>query len=284
MRCSILIVNWRTSDLLSALLESLEQNPPKGEHEVIVVDNASDDFDISRFSERFPRVRFLPQDRNTGFARGNNIALAHSTGEFLVLLNPDTKVTPGALDILLGFLEEHPGAAIAAPQLLLAGDVVQDSCRSFPWPMSIFFTASRMHKLFPRNRVIGAYRMTWFDHRSTMQVDQPMATCWAVPRKVVDQIGFMDEGFPILFNDVDWCWRAKQAGYEIWFVAEARVHHVGAAGTRKYGKGICRESHRGLVRFYRKNMMGHTPMPAIWMASAISWLNCIGRTFLYGRR
>ena len=101
MRSSVLIVNWRTSALLRRLLESLGQFPPAGEHEVIVVDNASDDFELARFERDFPSVKFLPQTRNLGFARGNNLALEHSTGEHILLLNPDTEVTDGALETLV---------------------------------------------------------------------------------------------------------------------------------------------------------------------------------------
>ncbi|MEJ5297463.1 MAG: glycosyltransferase family 2 protein [Armatimonadota bacterium] len=278
MRCSVLIVNWRTSELLRELLLSLRRHPASGGQEVIVVDNASDDFDEAAFRREFPEVHFLLQRENLGFAAGNNLALRHSTGEHLVLLNPDTQVTEGALDILLDFLESHPSAAIAAPQLVFPDGTVQDSCRSFPWPMSILFTAMRLHILFPRSRLLGAYRMTWFDHHHTRQVDQPMATCWAVRRSVVEQLGLFDEDFPILFNDVDFCWRVRQAGWEIWFVADARVLHVGGAGTKKGGAALFAESHRGLVRFYRKNLRGRTPAIAIALASLVSWLNCVGRT------
>jgi len=283
MRCSVLIVNWRTCDLLRSLLESLRRYPPEGGCQTIVVDNASEDFDLTAFQRGFPEVLFLPQTENTGFARGNNIALQHAVGDIIVTLNPDTEVTEGALETLVQFLDAHPRAAIAAPQLILPDGRVQDSCREFPWPMGILWVALRLHKFFPRSHVFGAYRMTWFDHRSTRQVDQPMATCWAIPRKVLDGIGFMDEDFPILFNDVDWAWRAKQAGYEIWFVAEARVKHVGAQGTRKAGARIIRESHEGMVRFYRKDMRGHSPAAAIWMACAISKGNCYFRT-LFAKR
>jgi GT2 family glycosyltransferase len=278
MRCSVLIVNWRTSGLLRELLLSLERHPASGGQEVIVVDNASDDFDEAAFRSEFPAVRFLPQRQNLGFAAGNNLAFRESSGEYLVLLNPDTRVTEGALDTLLDFLDTHPSAAIAAPRLVFPDGTVQDSCRSFPWPMSILFTAMRLHLLFPRSRLFGAYRMTWFDHGHTRQVDQPMATCWALRRSVVERIGFFDEEFPILFNDVDFCWRVREAGWEIWFVADARVLHVGGAATKKAGPAMFAESHRGLVRFYRKNMRGRTPAVAIALASLVSWLNCAGRT------
>lgn len=271
MRCSILIVNWRSSELLSKLLTSLEQFPPTGEHEIIVVDNDPAHFDAEEFIQRFPNVRFYPQSENLGFARGNNIALQHASGDYLVFMNPDTEVTRGALDTLLDFLEQHPGAAIAAPRLTLPDGQTQASCRAFPWPLSLVSAALYLPKLFPHSRILGAYRMTWFDHRHTRQVDQPMASCWASPRRAWEIIGGFDESFPILFNDVDWAWRAREAGWEVWFVAESEVKHVGGHSTQKAGAWVFRESHLGLVRFYNKDMRGRSSL--LWLGKMVSWLN-----------
>ncbi len=283
MRYSILIVNWRTSDLLRRLIVSLEQYPAAGSSEIIVVDNAGGDFDSEAFTRDFPNITFLPQKDNLGFAGGNNLAYQHASGENIILLNPDTEVTEGALETLLSFLEQHPKAAIAAPQLILPGGKVQDSCRSFPWPTSIVWTALKMHKLFPKSKLFGAYRMTWFNHQYTLQVDQPMASCWAVPRRVINEIGLFDEDFRNLFNDVDWCWRAKRAGWEIWFVAEARVKHVGGQGTQQARERMFGESHRGLLRFYNKNLRGHSPAAALGLGKCLSAINCIIRTWLEQR-
>lgn len=270
MRLSILIVNWRTSDLLRRLLESLERYAPICEHEVIVVDNGSDDFDLASFRAGFPRVVFLPQSSNLGFAQGNNLAFEQSSGDLLVLLNPDTEVTDGSLDALIEFLESHPRAGIVAPQLVFPDGRIQASCRGFPWPASLAFAAAGLPRLFPGSRLFGAYRMTWFDHNHTMPVDQPMASCWALRRSLVNEIGFLDPAFANLFNDVDFAWRVREAGREVWFCAEARVIHVGGQGTAKAGKDFYRQSHEGLVRFYEKDMKGRSPAAALWLGRAIS--------------
>ncbi|MCC6485392.1 MAG: glycosyltransferase family 2 protein [Armatimonadetes bacterium] len=276
MRCSMLIVNWRSSALLRKLLESIQQHPPSGEYEVIVVDNDAGHFEAASFQQDFPAVRFFAQSENLGFARGNNVAFSHSRGDYIVLLNPDTQVTPGALDTLLDFLMNHPCAAIAAPQLILPGGAVQSSCREFPWPLSLLWAALKLPRLFPKSRIFGAYRMTYFDHLHTRQVDQPMASCWAVPRAAWEIIGGFDEAFPILFNDVDWAWRAREAGWEVWFVAEAKVAHVGGHSTQSAGAWILRESHLGLVKFYNKDLKGRSSL--LWLGKAISWVNWKMRT------
>ena len=283
MLCSVLIVNWRTPEHLASLLESLRAYPASGAQEVIVVDNDPEYFDVDSFRQRFPEVMFLPQAANLGFAAGNNVAYASSRGEYLVLLNPDTEVTEGALDSLIAFLKEHPAAGIVSPQLILPDGSVQDSCRQFPYPLGILWVALRLHRMFPKSRTFGAYRMTYFDHQTTREVDQPMASCWVMPRKVIEEVGFFDEDFPILFNDVDLAWRVKQAGWEIWFTADAQVKHVGAQGTKRAGQRIIRESHEGLVKFYRKNFRGKVAAPLLGLGMAISYGNFWIRTLLAKR-
>ncbi|MEI6915167.1 MAG: glycosyltransferase family 2 protein [Armatimonadota bacterium] len=281
MRCSILIVNWRTSELLRRLLLSLQSYPLDGEYEAIVVNNDAEYFDVDAFRAEFGEVRFLPQMENLGFAEGNNLAFRHSSGDTLILLNPDTEATEGALETLVQFVEDTPQVGIAAPQLVYPDGRVQDSCRSFPWPLAILWTAARLHKLFPRSHIFGQYRMTWFDHKHRQQVDQPMASCWAVPRKVIQRVGFLDKDFPILFNDVDFAWRVKEAGYQIWFVPEAKIVHVGAQSTGKAGPQMHIESHRGLVHFYDKDMRGRSNI--FWLGKTISWINCWARVALARR-
>ena len=105
MRCSVLIVNWNTRELLRECLESLESLRLREDCEVIVVDNASSDQSVEMVRRVFPDVKLLPQSANTGFAEGNNIAFRASSGELIMLLNPDTRVKPGAIEVLMGFLE-----------------------------------------------------------------------------------------------------------------------------------------------------------------------------------
>jgi len=261
---SIILVNWNTRDLLRACLRSLAAHPATGLTEIIVVDNASADGSAEMLRSEFPAVTLIANDRNAGFAEGNNQGLARAQGEFLLLLNPDTEVRPGALDVLIVFLRAHPEAGAVAPRLEYPDGRLQYSCRAFPWPGYLWAQGLGLARLFPRSRTFGGYQMTWWAHDAAREVDQPMASALLVRRAAYQAVGGFDPAFPIYFNDVDWCWRMRQAGWRIWYLPEAVVvHHLGAS-TRQMKAAMIAESHRGLLRFYAKHWRGRIGPFVYW--------------------
>lgn len=257
MRLSVAIVNWNTTNLLAACVRSILMYPPKDDFEVIVVDNNSKDFDERQFRTEFPNVQLICNAENAGYARGNNQAASAARGDYVLLLNPDTEVTPSALDTLVEFMDSHPSAGAAGAKLLRPDGAIDRSVRSFPYPGPIAWEFLGLSRLFPNSRVFGAYRMTWFGYDTERQVDQPMGSALIIKAKTLQEIGTLDESFPIFFNEVDWLYRAKQAGWETYFVPNAVVIHHGGAGTRQVRrKEMVRESHRSLLRFYKKHFKG----------------------------
>lgn len=253
---SICIVNWNTRALLRACLQSIYRHPPSEPFEVIVVDNASPDGSAAMVQQEFPQVTLIANTENRGYARGNNQAMQRAQGEFVLLLNPDTEVLPETLDRAVAFLQAHPEAgAIGAKQIFPDGRV-QPSVRGFPTPANLLGEVTGLAQLFPRSRRLGGYRMRWFSYDTVAEVDQPMATFLMVPRAVIEQVGQMDEAFPLFFNDVDWCYRIKQAGWKIYFVPEVQILHHGGASTQQVRLSALRESHRALEAFYRKHYRG----------------------------
>lgn len=253
MLVSIIIVNWNTKDFLHPCLQSILDNPPTSDFEIIVVDNASSDSSAEMVRDEFPGVTLIANVENTGYAEGNNIGFSAAKGDILLLLNPDTEVRPGAIDALIRCMERHPDAGAVAGRLIYPDGRVQSSCRSFPEPMSIMYDYLRLSRLFPKSKRFGAYRMTWFDYNTEIEVDQPMASCMLTSRNILDEIGVFDTDLPIFFNDVDWCYRTKQKGFKIYFTPYAEiVHHVGGS-TRQIKPAMVRESHISLKRFYAKH-------------------------------
>lgn len=262
MRLSIAIVNWNTTGLLAELVRSIHQYSPPFDYEIIVVDNASDGFDGRAFGAEFPDVKLIANPDNVGYARGNNQAFEIAAGDYVLLLNPDTRVTEGALDALVGFMESHPDAGAAGAKLVRPDGSVDRSVRSFPYPGPIAWESLGLSKLFPRSGIFGAYRMTHFSYDSTSKVDQPMGSCLILCRKALDNVGVFDEQFPIFFNEVDWLFRARQKGYEVYFTPDAVVIHEGGAGTKQAGRRrMIRESHDSLIRFYRKHFRKRLWLP-----------------------
>ena len=276
---SICIVNWNTRELLRACLRSIYQYAPDESLEVIVVDNASSDGSAEMVRVEFPQVILIANSENLGYARGNNQAMEQAQGEFILLLNPDTEMRPDTLRNAIRFLREHPEVgAIGAKQLFPNGQV-QPSVRGFPTPRNLLFEVLGLARLFPRSRLFAAYRMRWFSYERPIPVDQPMGTFLMVRRVVIEQVGLMDEAFPLFFNDVDWCYRIWQAGWQIWFVPQVEIVHYGGASTRQVRRAAVRESHRALEQFYRKHYRSRLSLPFYALIVALirlsTWLRLL---------
>ncbi len=252
---SILIVNWNTREMLRACLQSLRASCRDVEHEIIVVDNASHDESARMVADEFPEVVLLAQNRNLGFAAGNNLAFSNARGESIWLLNPDTEVLENAPRQLLDFLWKSPRMGGVASALIDARDGrIQRSCRTFPTPRALWVQSLGLAKFFPRSKRFGFYKMGWWNHRSARRVEQPMASSLMLRRAAIEDAGgLFDEDFPIFFNDVDLCLRLQNANWPIWYLPEARVKHWGGAATSQVRAAMIRESHRGLRRFYQKH-------------------------------
>lgn len=251
MRLSVLIVNWNTRNDLERCLASLQS--PCRDSQIIVVDNSSADGSVETLRERFPEVTAIALDRNLGYAEGNNLAAEAASGDWLLLLNPDTVVQAGAIETLIRFLEEHPKAALAAPRLVSMDGSTQASVRGMPTPLALFAAWFHLDRVFGPRPSLTAYRLPGFDYERTQPAPQPMASAWLLRRTAWEQVGPFDPAFPLFFNDVDWCLRALDAGWEIWYVAEAVVVHRGGASTSQVKPKATAESHRALAAFYRKH-------------------------------
>ena len=272
VRLSIVIVNWNTREMLLDALRSIYDAPPTFPFEVIVVDNASTDGSAAAVQSDFPQTHLIANPVNAGYARGNNQGLEASTGDNVLLLNPDVILPPGGLETAVELLEHRSRVAALGVKLANPDGTQQSSVRGFPTPLSVFWEAIGLSRLFPRSAFFGAYRMTWFTYDREAEVDQPMGTFLLIPREALTDIGLLDEQFTIFFNEVDWCYRAKQKGWKILYSPEVEVVHYGGGSTRQVRAKMAWESRRGLLDFYRKHYKSPVYLPLIWLASAASWV------------
>jgi GT2 family glycosyltransferase len=245
------------------------------EFETIVVDNSSTDGSAEMVRRSFGDVTLVANTENLGYAKGNNQGISVARGDLVLLLNPDTELKPRALDTLIGFMNDHPDAGAVACRLVGLDGRVQRSCRGFPHPYGIFFEYLRLSNLFPRSRIFGAYRMTYFDYMREAEVDQPMGACLMLARKALDEIGSLDEQFPIFFNEVDWCFRAKQRGWKIYFTPDAEILHLGGASTSLVRSAMAKESHRSLLKFYAKHYHGRINPVLYWLVVLAISINSV---------
>jgi GT2 family glycosyltransferase len=259
---SVVIVNWNTRDLLRACLTSLRTALAGSalSWEIVAVDNASADGSAEMVRAEFPEVRLLANETNRNYAGGNNQGIEAATGEFLLLLNPDTEVPRASPEALVQLLREHPEAGAVSPALVFPDGRLQSSVRGFPTPRALVGEMTGLARLFPGTDW-ASYRTEGLPDDQPSSVDQPMASAFLVRREALDRIGAFDEQFPLFFNDVDLCFRLKLAGWSILYDPRVRVVHVGGASTRQVRPEAIRRSHEGLRRFYAKHYRGKLPAP-----------------------
>lgn len=274
----ICIVSWRTRDLLRRCLGSVVAQPEVAR--VTVVDNASQDGTVEMVKESFPDVTLIANTENLGFAAANNQAICTGSAPFVLLLNPDTQVQSGALSALRERLESSGDIGAIAPQLVLPDGRVQRSCRAFPTPAAVLVDALGLWRVAPGNERFGAYRMTYWGHDSPRDVDQPMASALGIRRQALDEVGLFDEDFPLYFNDVDLCYRLHEAGWRIVFEPAAKVLHHHGQSTWQVRPAAVLESHRSLLRFYRKHYRGKAGWWGYWSVFALAGLTMYPRAAL----
>ena len=268
---SVCIVNWNTRNLLLDALASIYDAPPDFPFEVVVVDNASPDGSAAAVAAQFPQVLLIANAENAGYARGNNQALERADGEYRLLLNPDVVLPPGGLAQAVAFMRQYPEAGALGVKQIHPDGRLQRSVRGFPAPLAVLWELTGLSRVFPRSRLFGAYRLTWFEYDAIMEVDQPMGTFLLMRNAALAQVGLLDEAFPIFFNEVDWCLRCKRAGWKIYFTPNVAIVHHGGASTTQVGAAMAWESRRGLLNFYAKHYRALQYWPLRLLIAAASW-------------
>jgi len=221
--------------------------------EVIVVDQQSLDGSPEMVEAEFPEARLVRQAPNLGFAGGNNVAYRHATGRYFLLLNSDTVVAPGWLTELIRYADAHPRAGLIGPKLLNPDGTLQYSCRRFPTLAAGIFRHTPLERFEPKGRFTGDYLMREWDHESPREVDWLSGACLLARREMIDQIGGLDDGYFMYFEDVDWSYRAHEAGWEVHYTpAPAVLHEVGRSSDRRPKRMIVMH-HQSAYRFFSRN-------------------------------
>jgi GT2 family glycosyltransferase len=255
MELSVCIVTYKARDLLRDCLGSLYENTQR-EFEVIVVDNGSNDGVAEMLAQEFPAVRLIQNTANRGYTAPMNQALQAGSGRYLVQLNPDTLILPSGLDRLIEFMESHPQVGICGPKVLNRDLSLQKPCRrgeSRPWAVFTYFTG--LARLFPSSRWFGEYLMSYMPEDQAHPVAGVAGSCMLIRREVVDAIGYLDERYFAYQEDADYCFRARQAGWQIYYVPQAQIIHYGSlGGSRVQPYRSIYEWHRSYFLYYRKNL------------------------------
>lgn len=229
---SIIIVSFNTRDLLARCLQSIEQQESKPSIETFVVDNASHDGSPDLVAEKFPTVNLIRSDTNAGFAAANNLALTKTAGRYVMLLNSDTRLGRGAVAELVAFMEDRPRAGYCGPKLLNDDGTHQPSARRFPTVLSTAYSMTGLDRRHVDSRhtldLHGSH-----GERDAFGTDWLTGACLFVRSDVVRQVGLMDDGFFLYFEETDWCQKMAAAGWEGWYVPSAEVVHLGGQSVSR---------------------------------------------------
>jgi N-acetylglucosaminyl-diphospho-decaprenol L-rhamnosyltransferase len=251
---SVVILNYNTRDELRVCLQALQPEVSALDAEVFVVDNASSDGSAEMVAAKFDWVRLIRSPRNGGFAYGNNLALRQATGKAVLLLNPDTLMPPSGLAALLDALRRHPEAGIVGPKLLRADGSMHLACRrSFPTPSVAFSRLTGLSRWFQHSPRFGRYNLTFVDPDLAIEVDSVCGACMLVRREVIERVGLLDERFFMYGEDLDWCMRARQAGWTVRYEPQIVVHHQHGAASRQRALRTNIHFFHAMDLFYRKH-------------------------------
>jgi len=255
---SVIIVNYNGGTLVDTCLATLFENPPSGEFEVIFIDNASSDGSFERVRERFPQMVCQANRDNVGLASAFNDGLRLARGRYLMSLDNDTRILPGALDALIETMDGDPDIGIAGSMLHNPDMTLQRTFRRKPsWLNAIFGRRSLVTRIWPGNPLSSRYLMDeQVGNKDAFEVDWVSTAALAISRAAYESVGGLDEDFFVYWVDADWCARVKNAGYRI--VAEPAshiIHDENLKAKRRARKStrMIKDFHRGAYLYYRKN-------------------------------
>ncbi len=249
---SIIILSYNTKELLRQCLNSVVQSSKfKVQSEIIVVDNDSSDGSQGMVKKDFPNVILIENKENLGYAKGNNIGLKQAGGKYILFLNSDTEVYPGALTEAIEFMEKNSVVGALTPKTLLANGKIDPDChRGFPTPWASISYFFGLEKLFPKSRLFGQYHKFYLDMGKNHEIDAGAGAFVLIPGEIIEEVGAWDENYFFYGEDLDFFYRIKKAGYKVMFYAKPLLkHYKGASsGLRSESKLIAKNSKENRIR------------------------------------
>ena len=251
---SIIIVNYNVRDFLMHALESIQRAVVNIPHEIFIVDNASVDGSVEMVKNRFPDVNLIENQINKGFAAANNQAMKASSGEFIVLINPDTVVQEDTFSRLIEFMEKNPDAGAATCKILNPdGSFSVDSRHSIPTPMTAFWKQIGFSRLFPKSKIFARYNLTYLDENEIYPVDAISGSFMFIRRATFEKVGYLDEDYFMYCEDVDYCYRITRSGWKVYYAPVSDIIHYKGESTKKNNLDYVLNFNKSLYLFYKKH-------------------------------
>lgn len=287
---SIIIVNHNSKKLLRDCLKSIFQNIKDIDFEILVVDNASLDESLEMIRSEFSEIKVIINKENFGFARANNQAIKKAEGKYILLLNPDTIILDKNFKKFIKFMEEHSEVKACGPLVLNSDKTMQRQCkRGLTTFWNSFTYYSGLWRLFSQNKwwrkKFGGYFLLNKPDDEICEVDNLSGAAMMVKREILEKVGLMCEDYVMYWEDIDWCFRIKQAGWKICYFPSTKIIHYGGAGGTQlhifknlwyFHKGACLFYKRYLASnyFFLSNFLYYS---GIWIAFSLKLLSNLFR-------
>jgi len=251
---SILIVNYNTCRLTMDCLRSVYESDTNYSYEIILIDNHSRDDSVEQISREFPGVFLIANQDNTGFASANNQGIKVASGRYVLLLNSDTVVRKDTLETMISFMDGRPDIGASGCKIILPDGSLDKACkRGFPTPAASFYYAFGFSRLFPDRPRFNGYQLGYLDPDQDYPVDCLVGAFMMLRRETIEQVGGLDEEFFMYGEDLDWCFRIKEAGWGIHYYPQTTIVHLKGGSARRRPFKIVYEFHRAMILFHRKH-------------------------------
>lgn len=285
MDLSVVIVSYNTKELLAGCLKSVKIAAKNLEAEVFVVDNNSHDGSAQMVKKDFPWVKLMENADNLGFSKANNQAIKKARGKYVLILNPDTRVLPDTFTKMIKFMDKNPQVGVATCRVEFPnGNLDVDCRRHFPTPWRSFCHFSGLSKLFKGSKIFDQYNYGYLPNKNEHEVDACVGAFMIVPKQAIKKVGVFDEDFFFYGEDLDWCWRFKEAGYKIVYTPITKIiHYKGASSgikessrqltkaTKESKTKALKESIRAMRIFYKKHFENKYPFFINWLMYLAMW-------------
>lgn len=257
MELSIIIVNYNTKKLTRQTIDSIINTTQNGEalnYEIIVSDNCSQDGSIEMLKENYRQVMLIENKDNLGFGKANNIAIKRATGRYILLLNSDTVVIKECLQKCVRYMDAEKSIGALGCKVKLENGKLDHACkRGFPTPNASLFYMLKLHKIFPGKKQFGGYTLEYLNENQINEVDSLTGAFMMVRKEAIDKVGLLDEDFFMYGEDIDWCYRIKEAGFKIIYFPEAEIIHYKGGSSKKKRLKTIYEFYRAMYLFYKKH-------------------------------
>ena len=254
MKLSVIIVNYNVEYFLEQCLYAVRRAMKGVDGEVIVVDNNSIDGSNLMVKKKFPEVKLIENKENFGFSKANNQGIRVAEGEYVLLLNPDTVVEDDTFTKIVNFMDDHPEAgALGVKMVDGSGKFLPESKRGLPTPSAAFYKMFGISKLFPRSKTFSKYHLGYLDENETHEVEILSGAFMLLRKKVLDEIGLLDETFFMYGEDIDLSYRVIKAGYKNYYFPETRIIHYKGESTKKNSVNYVLVFYNAMVIFAKKH-------------------------------